>query len=67
MSRHECVCSIAWRYGNLVWYAVAAAVLYGTHQIFTCLASDHIGDGLGGFISYLLSSRMVLRQLLSLL
>ena len=30
------------------WYAVAAAVLYGAHQIFTRLASDHIGDGLGG-------------------
>jgi transporter family protein len=32
------------------WYAVVAAVLYGAHQIFTRLASDHIGDGLGGFI-----------------
>lgn len=32
------------------WYAVAAAVLYGAHQIFTRLASDHIGDGLGGFV-----------------
>jgi len=32
------------------WYAVVAAVLYGTHQIFTRLASDHIGDGLGGFV-----------------
>src|SRR6266446_6735346 len=32
------------------WYAVAAAVLYGVHQIFTRLASDHIGDGLGGFV-----------------
>lgn len=32
------------------WYAVAAAVLYGAHQIFTRLASEHIGDGLGGFI-----------------
>src|SRR6266487_2926277 len=32
------------------WYAVLAAVLYGAHQIFTRLASDHIGDGLGGFV-----------------
>ncbi len=32
------------------WYAVAAAVLYGAHQIFTRLASDHIGEGAGGFV-----------------
>ena len=32
------------------WYAVAAAILYGAHQIFTRLASERIGDGLGGFI-----------------
>lgn len=32
------------------WYAVAAAVLYGAHQIFTRLAADSIGDGLGGFV-----------------
>src|SRR5437764_1681345 len=32
------------------WYAVAAAVLYGAHQIFTRLASEGIGDGLGGFV-----------------
>jgi bacterial/archaeal transporter family protein len=32
------------------WYAVLAAVLYGAHQIFTGLAADHIGDGLGGFV-----------------
>jgi bacterial/archaeal transporter family protein len=32
------------------WYAVAAAVLYGAHQIFTRLAASHIGDGLGGFV-----------------
>src|SRR5881628_3049499 len=31
-------------------YAVWAAVLYGLHQIFTKLAADKIGDGLGGFI-----------------
>src|SRR5216683_6992426 len=32
------------------WYAVVAAALYGAHQIFTRLASEHIGDGLGGFV-----------------
>jgi transporter family protein len=32
------------------WYAVAAAILYGAHQIFTRLASDGIGDGIGGFV-----------------
>lgn len=32
------------------WYAVIAAVLYGTHQIFTRMAADHIGEGLGGFV-----------------
>jgi len=31
-------------------YAVVAALLYGAHQIFTRLASAHIGDGLGGFV-----------------
>lgn len=33
-----------------LWYAIAAALFYGAHQIFTRLASDHIGDGLGGFV-----------------
>jgi transporter family protein len=32
------------------WYAVVAAILYGAHQIFTRLAADRIGEGLGGFI-----------------
>ncbi len=32
------------------WYAVAAAVLYGAHQISTRLAADRIGDGLGGLV-----------------
>src|SRR5215467_6692479 len=32
------------------WYAVAAAILYGAHQIFTRLASERIVDGLGGFV-----------------
>ena len=33
-----------------LWYAVGAAVLYGLHQVFTKLASEHISDGLGGFV-----------------
>src|SRR2546427_11757619 len=32
------------------FYAVGAAILYGLHQIFTKMASDRIGEGLGGFI-----------------
>lgn len=32
------------------WYAVLAALLYGAHQIFTRLAADRIGDGIGGFV-----------------
>jgi bacterial/archaeal transporter family protein len=32
------------------YYALGAAILYGLHQIFTKLAADRIGDGLGGFI-----------------
>ena len=31
-------------------YAVGAAVLYGLHQVFTKLAAERIGDGLGGFV-----------------
>ncbi len=32
------------------WYSVVAVVLYGAHQIFTKLAADRIGEGLGGFV-----------------
>ena len=32
------------------WYAIAAAILYGLHQIFTKLAADGISDGLGGLV-----------------
>ena len=32
------------------WYAVVAAVFYGIHQIFTRLAADHIGEGMGAFL-----------------
>ncbi len=35
---------------NWFGYAVGAAVLYGLHQIFTKLASNGIGDGVGGFV-----------------
>src|SRR5215467_11208376 len=32
------------------WYEVVAAILYCPHQIFTRLAADRIGEGLGGFV-----------------
>lgn len=32
------------------YYAIAAAMPYGLHQVFTKLASERIGDGIGGFI-----------------
>jgi transporter family protein len=32
------------------WYAVVAALLYAAHQIFTWLAADRIGEGLGSFV-----------------
>ncbi len=32
------------------WYAVGASILYGLHQVFTKLAADRIGDGVGGFV-----------------
>lgn len=32
------------------WYAVGAAILYGLHQVFTKMASDKIGDGVGGVV-----------------
>lgn len=31
-------------------YAVAATVLYGAHQIFTRLAAERIGDGVGSLV-----------------
>ena len=31
-------------------YAIAAAILYGVHQIFTKLASERISDGFGALI-----------------
>jgi transporter family protein len=35
---------------NWFWYAIGAAILYGMHQVFTRMASERIGDGLGGFV-----------------
>ena len=32
------------------FYAVAAAIFYGLHQVFTKLAAERISDGLGGFV-----------------
>jgi bacterial/archaeal transporter family protein len=35
---------------NWFGFAIAAALLYGLHQIFTKLASEHVSDGLGALI-----------------
>jgi transporter family protein len=48
------------------WYAVVAAVLYGAHQIFTRLASERIGDGLGGFVVEATAALSILIYLLAL-
>src|SRR6476620_11926386 len=48
------------------WYAVGAAILYGMHQIFTRMASDRIGDGLGGFVVEGTAALTILLYLLSL-
>src|SRR6266516_4380170 len=45
------------------WYAVVAAILYGAHQIFTRLASECIGDGLGGFIAETSAALLILLSL----
>ena len=45
------------------WYAVIAAVLYGAHQIFTRLAAERIGDGLGGFVVETSAALSILRYL----
>ncbi len=36
--------------GDWGLYAIGAAILYGMHQIFTRMASERIGDGVGGFV-----------------
>lgn len=33
-----------------LWIAIAAAVLYGLHQVFTKLAAPHVGDAVGGLL-----------------
>lgn len=48
------------------WYAVGAAVLYGLHQIFTRMAAEKIGDGLGGFAVEGTAAATILVYLLSL-
>jgi transporter family protein len=48
------------------WYAVVAAVLYGAHQIFTRMAADHIGEGLGGFAVEATAALSILAYLLFL-
>jgi bacterial/archaeal transporter family protein len=44
-------------------YAIAAAVLYGAHQIFTRLAAEHIGEGLGGFVVESIAALTILAYL----
>lgn len=41
------------------WYAIAAAVLYGLHQVFTKLASERVGDGVGGFVVELTATLII--------
>jgi transporter family protein len=48
------------------WYAIGAAILYGMHQVFTRMASDRIGDGLGGFVVEGTATLTILAYLLSL-
>jgi len=47
-------------------YAVGAALLYGLHQIFTKLASPHIGDGVGGFVVEATAALTILAYLMYL-
>lgn len=48
------------------WVAVIAALLYGLHQVFTRLAADRIGDGVGGFIVEASAAVSILGYLASL-
>ena len=36
--------------GEWFQYAAAAAVRYGLHQVFTRLAAERIGEGIGGLV-----------------
>lgn len=47
-------------------YAVGAALLYGLHQIFTKLASEHISDGWGGLVVEATAALTIGAYLLSL-
>lgn len=46
------------------WYATGAAILYGLHQVFTKLASERIGSGLGGFVVEATAAASILVYLL---
>jgi len=48
------------------WYAIGAAILYGLHQIFTKLASSHIGEGVGGLVVEVSAAVTILLYLLIL-
>lgn len=48
------------------WYAVAAAVLYGGHQILTRVASEQIGDGVGGLVVETVAALTILLYLAAL-
>jgi bacterial/archaeal transporter family protein len=51
---------------NWFWYAIGAAILYGLHQIFTRMAADKIGDGLGGFVVEATAATTILAYLATL-
>jgi transporter family protein len=51
---------------NRFWYAIGAAILYGLHQIFTRMAADKIGDGLGGFVVEATAAATILAYLATL-
>lgn len=48
------------------WYAIAAAAFYGAHQVFTRLASNHIGDALGALVVECVAAAAILAYILSL-
>lgn len=48
------------------WYAILAAIFYGSHQIFTRLASEQIGDALGGLVVEGVAVLAILAYILSL-
>ena len=48
------------------WFAAAAAILYGLHQITTRLAAERIGEGIGGFVVEATAALTILVYLLAL-